>query len=126
MKDSKLYFAVAIFWLLLVSFLLCLPGSEFPKITWLTRIWFDKWIHIFIFFVLVVAGCRAFREKVQVTPSKNIFLQIAVFSLLYGIVMEVVQHYFVPFRGFEIGDIVADGLGCIGGYVFSNKRFLKK
>jgi VanZ family protein len=83
-------------------------------------------VHIFIFFILVITWCRAFRKKVQVTPSKNVFLQITVFSLLYGIVMEVVQHFFIPFRGFEFGDIVADGLGCIGGYVFSNKRFLKK
>jgi VanZ family protein len=126
LKNSKFYFVVAIFWLLLISFLLCLPGTEFPKITWLTRIWLDKWVHIFIFFILVITWCRAFREKVQVTLSKNICLQIAVFSLLYGIVMEVVQHYFIPFRGFESGDILADGLGCAGGYIFSRRRWIKK
>jgi len=126
MKNSNLYFAVAISWFLLVSFLLCLPGTEFPKITWLTRIWIDKWIHIFIFFVLVIAWCSAFREKVQLRKSKKVFLQIAVLCLLYGIAMEMVQQFFIPFRGFEFGDIVADGLGCLGGFVFSKRRFVKK
>jgi len=42
---------------------------------------------------------------------------------LYGILMEIVQKYFIPFRSFDLGDIIADGIGCAAGYLFVIKRF---
>ena len=44
---------------------------------------------------------------------------------LYGIAMEFVQKYFIPFRSFDFGDIIADGIGCVAGYYFSVKKFLQ-
>ena len=57
---------------------------------------------------------------------KNIFLFIAVLSLIYGIGMEIVQKYFIPFRSFDAADIIADGIGCMLGYFISTRKFLKK
>jgi len=42
---------------------------------------------------------------------------------LYGILMELVQKYFIPFRSFDLGDILADGIGCFAGYLFAMKKF---
>jgi VanZ family protein len=116
-RSSSIFIAIA--WLLLVTFLLCLPGSEFPTITWLNKIWFDKWVHIGLFLVLVAVWCRLY-------VNKKTFLQIGLIALLYGVVMELVQHYFIPFRSLDVGDIVADGIGCVAGYYVAVKYFLKK
>jgi VanZ family protein len=45
--------------------------------------------------------------------------------MIYGIGMEIVQHYFVPLRSFDYGDMIADGLGSTAGYFISANRFLK-
>jgi VanZ family protein len=39
--------------------------------------------------------------------------------------MELVQNYFIPFRSFDLFDIIADGVGCAIGYFISIKRFVK-
>ena len=44
-------------------------------------------------------------------------------GIVYGIAMEIVQKYFIPFRSFDLGDIIADGIGCAAGYFFAIKRF---
>ena len=50
---------------------------------------------------------------------------ITILSMIYGIGMEIVQQYFIPFRSFDLGDIIADGVGCTIGYFISIKRFAK-
>lgn len=113
------FFFLAIGWLLVVTILLCLPGTEFPKITWLNKIWFDKWVHTGLFLVLVVVWCRLY-------VNKKTFLCISLLALLYGVAMELVQHFFIPFRSFDAGDIVADGIGSAAGCFIAVKYFLKK
>jgi len=53
------------------------------------------------------------------------FGQIAVYFLIYGIAMELVQKYFIPNRSFDLKDILADGLGCAVGLLIS-RRYIKK
>ena len=128
MAGNRTYFnyTAAVFWFLLVTFLLCLPGTEFPKATWLTRIWIDKWVHIFLFMTLTFLWCRAFKENSNSSASKIKFLKIAITGVVYGITMELIQAGFIPFRGFEIGDIVADMIGAFIGYYFATRRYIKK
>jgi VanZ family protein len=109
----------AIIWLLVVTALLCIPGTRLPKINWDVKLLFDKWIHVFLFLILVVGWCRAYSKP----NSKNIFITITILSILYGIGMEIVQKYFIPFRSFEVGDIIADSIGCIAGCLISMKKF---
>jgi VanZ family protein len=115
---------VAILWLLIVTTLLCIPGTELPKFTWQNKIWLDKWIHIFLFMVLVVLWCRVYsRGKNKVGNTSNIYLRIMVIGIAYGVGMEIVQKYFIPFRSFDVGDIIADAVGCITGYLVLRKMF---
>jgi VanZ family protein len=62
------------------------------------------------------------RTKVGV---KKIFLTVTILSMIYGIGMEIVQHYFIPLRSFDYGDMIADGLGSTAGYFISANRFPK-
>src|SRR5436190_7564604 len=124
LKKNIFPIVFAVIWLLLVTTLLCIPGTKFPKIGWQDKIWLDKWIHIFLFMVLVILWSRAYSHKKNTQrDSRKIFFRIMVIGCFYGIAMELVQKYFIPFRSFDLLDIIADGIGCIVGYLFAIKRF---
>lgn len=107
------------------TFLLLLPGSAFPKENFFTKIQLDKWVHIGIFSLLVFlfnwASLRHYPEG-----NKKWFITVGLAMLVYGIAIEFIQHYFVPNRGFELGDILADAGGVILGILISIRRFYKK
>jgi VanZ family protein len=96
--------------------------------SWITRIpLFDKWIHAGIFMILSMLLCWGVYKIKGASPIlKTYFLRIAVGCLVYGIIMEFVQKYFVPERSFDIGDIIADGAGAFLGSWISARRFIKK
>ena len=119
MKKNVSTIVFAVIWLLIVTTLLCIPGTKLPKIKWDDKLLFDKWIHVILFLILVLAWCRAYSKH----TLKNIFIRITIISILYGIGMEIVQKYFIPFRSFDVGDIIADAVGCIAGYLISMKKF---
>lgn len=112
---------------LVATFLLILPGSAFPTETWLSKIQFDKIVHIGMFAVLVWLFCRAFYQK-KWSSSRlgGIFMYVAIAAILYGIVMEIVQKDFIPNRSFDMLDIVADTAGALVGYIFSSWLYLKR
>ena len=117
----------AIVWLTISTFLLVLPGSSLPKNDWMGKLWLDKWIHVGLFAIMVFLWCWAMtRFEVDPAKWKKGFLLIAILCLAYGIGMEFVQKYFVVNRSFDEGDILADAGGCIAGWVFSGRRYIKK
>jgi VanZ family protein len=120
----KLIFAFL--WLTIVTILLTLPGSAFPKENWFDKIWADKWIHIFLFSVLVFLWAIAMGKKYPTPPKMRSFLLVlACLGLVYGAGMEFIQKYFVPNRSFDTGDILSDALGACMGSVFSWYRYKK-
>jgi VanZ family protein len=119
LNRKPLPFLIAVGYFLVATYLLTLPGSQFPKITWMDKIpLFDKWVHIGLFSILTFLWCR-------VVKTEKAFLSVAIISLLYGIVIEFIQHYFIPYRGFEGWDILADAVGCAIGFLAAKKWLLK-
>lgn len=123
-KSQGVPFIFAVLWLFLVTFLLCTPGTEFPKITWKDRILLDKWIHAALFAVLVLTWCWFYsRKKESASNIKKLFFSLALFGFLYGTGTEIVQELFIPFRSFEIPDLIADGVGVVAGYFIALRKF---
>lgn len=117
----------ALVWLLISTVLLLLPGSAFPKEDWLGKIWFDKWVHVGMFAVLVFLWNWSITGmNTESYHWKKRFTLIALFALAYGIGMEFAQKYFVANRSFDPGDILADAGGCILGWLLSVGRYIKK
>jgi VanZ family protein len=123
LKKNELRLLPALSWVIIVTVLLCLPGSALPQESWFDKIWLDKWIHVILFSVMVILWCR----YASVIEGKKIryFRQIAIYFFLYGIGMELVQKYVIPNRSFDLKDILADGLGCGIGLLISG-RYIKK
>jgi len=110
----KLLFAVL--WLILITVLLTLPGSAFPKENWLNEIWMDKWIHVFLFAVLVFLWAKVVGK---------IYPIMGLLAIIYGIGMEYIQLYFVKNRSFDVGDILADSAGALIGTLIFWYRYKK-
>jgi len=95
-------------WLIFISILFILPGSAIPHSSLFTLIYLDKWVHVFLFAVLVFLWRSAL-----LFPRQAIVL-IAL-SLCYGILVEFVQEFWVPNRSFDVYDMAADLAGSILG-----------
>jgi hypothetical protein len=127
LKSPKTALLIATGWLIICTFLLTIPGSSFPKENWLDKLWVDKWVHIALFTIMVWLWCRAMLPFGFTGARLNkIFLFLALLWLGYGIGMEFVQKHLVANRGFDLWDIVADGLGVMAGYTYSWRRYIKK
>ena len=115
-------FLPGIAWLIITTILLIIPGKELPQ-----ESWFDKWVHIALFSLLVWLWCWGARSiKKQGDELRKIFYLLAFLAFLFGTGMEFVQKYFVPFRSFDGGDIIADGVGAALGLFYSTRKYLKK
>lgn len=127
LKKIKPSFFYPVIWLIISIILLTIPGTAFPKENWLEKIWFDKWVHIGMFAIMVFLWCWALlRMTLAKVKLKNAFILSAILCLVYGIGMEFVQKYFVVNRSFDNGDIIADGVGCLAGLYYSTSRFITK
>ena len=120
LKNNFRWLLLAIGWFILSTVLLTLPGSKFPKEDWLSKIWFDKWVHIFLFAVLTWLWCMVVPRQL-----KNLILA-GILCLAYGIIMEFIQGYCIPNRSFDEGDIIADAVGCLIAVVYCRGRYIKK
>src|SRR5690349_5023388 len=94
---------LAIGWLVFISILFFLPGSAFPTEDWLDRIFFDKWVHLGLFTVLIFLWCSAF----QLGLPRNAWVVILV-TVIYGFLVEFIQKEWIPNRSFDVYDVVAD------------------
>jgi VanZ family protein len=127
LKKIRIFFILALSWFILTIILLILPGSVLPKAVWLDKIWADKWVHIFLFGMLVILWCRYFyKMSFEKKDLKKIFLWLMLSGVLYGVIMEFVQKYFVPNRSFDLGDIIADAIGSLSGFFYSIRQYIKK
>lgn len=101
-KINTLLLATA--WLVLITFLLCIPGNNLPKVGLFNFSQFDKLVHIFMFGMLSFLFCKT-------TNIKKWFFVIASLCTVYGIAMEFVQENWIPNRSFDVLDIAADAVG---------------
>jgi VanZ family protein len=101
--------------IVLIFILLTIPGNQFHTPSkWFGDFPIDKLVHIVLFGSLALSFFFHFEK------SKNQYLQsvrakalVLIFCILYGIGMEFYQKYFVPSRGFEVSDMLADAIGAI-------------
>jgi VanZ family protein len=120
LKNSFKLFIPAIIWFAISFWLLTIPGTALPQITWFDKYQGDKAVHIFMF--ALICFLFSFPLKNSIQKNKWIIL-ITVLGLLYGIAMEFVQKYFIPFRSCDVDDMIADGIGCLTGLWFTKKYF---
>ena len=107
-------------WLLFISVLFFLPGSDLPKSGLFDLPFFDKCVHFGFFAILI------FLWRFLFSSDKKFTWLLLLLALCYGFGVEVIQHYFVSNRSFDLLDVAADMLGAAAGLVFWTRRYIKK
>ncbi len=80
---------------------------------------------MFFYFVLVMLLMRSLHRTYKVLKKRRVY-EILVGIIIYGIAIEMGQHYFFPSRHFEILDIIANIIGTLSGYFTFFKIFKLK
>ncbi|TRZ81287.1 MAG: hypothetical protein D4R91_07930 [Sediminibacterium sp.] len=114
-----------IFEFVLIFILLSMPISGEPGKGWVSYIldlpYADKVIHVGLFGSLALSLFFYFEQYSNIsfrsTRTKALSLIVCI---LFGIGMEYYQKYFVPSRGFEVGDMLADAIGALVALPFFN------
>lgn len=112
MRDSFLLFKFSVIWALLIL-IACTCRVQTDSDIDLGIPFLDKIVHFGMYLILGAIVTCEFR---RITPKyfyKYLF-KILIICTVYGIIIEVVQ-YFLPWRGFEFADMIADGLGAAAG-----------
>jgi VanZ family protein len=126
MKLSFKKFIPGIAWFFVITYLLCLPGNEVPKISWTAKIpLFDKWVHAALFGGLTFLFCWPFyRSSFNAKERLHYFIKIAISASILGLAFEFIQKYFIAGRDYDLLDWAADSLGALIAYWFCKRKFL--
>ncbi|HVZ95764.1 MAG TPA: VanZ family protein [Chitinophagaceae bacterium] len=120
-------FLPGIAWFIIVLVLTCLPGSDLPKIGWMDKIYFDKWVHIGMFGGLTFLFCLPFYKSPFSDKEKlHYFAKIAIASGIWGLAIEFIQRFYVIGRSFDWMDWAADSAGSLIAFLISRKIFISK
>jgi VanZ family protein len=100
-----------------------LPGNDLPSSGFLEAIHFDKFVHLVVYFVLYFLWCYGISKQYQQFPSRyGSEIRIVIAAVLYGVLVEGLQHVLTYQRSFETADIIANTagvtLGLFGWLVF--------
>ena len=108
--SRKLY--VPLGWSIFTQILLSLPGSLFEGSGLFHIPNLDKIAHLGLFGGLALFWNLFYYNRNQASPWI-----ILLFLALYGVAIEYFQFYCIPRRSFDVGDIVADIIGAMCGYL---------
>lgn len=93
------------------------PGASMPTVDSWDFLSFDKLAHFFVFAVLSFLLILGFSKQYTFLFIRyNAVIVAVVFSFVYGLSIELVQT-FIPDRGAELADIVANSLGVFIGWL---------
>jgi len=110
------YNLFGIIWFLLILLMGLTPGESMP----MTNVWdflsFDKIAHFFVFAILTFLFTLGFSKQYTFLFFRYKAAPLAIgISILYGIIIEIGQT-FIPERGLEFTDILANSLGVFAGW----------
>lgn len=104
-----------IIWALVIFVLCAMPGEDIPD-PQLNIPHIDKIVHFGMFFVMAVLLCNELEYQTRLCLRKIFLLTMAI-VLVYGGVIELLQHYFFNRSG-DIFDLLADVAGGMVGCLF--------
>lgn len=117
LSEPKTLFIFGLFYTLVITIVLLLPGKELPKY----ELPIDKLAHVLLQMCLAVIWLIYFFVRNELNLTVRSVGLILTTCFIYGIVIEIIQQRFVVYRQADIWDIAANTLGLILGYIVFNK-----
>lgn len=112
-----------IFWLVIITAVCLIPGRNVPQSPYFS---FDKLFHAAIFGCLVFQLIIGFKKQYTFKRLRYHAVPISiVFSVFYGLFIELLQGIILPDRSFEMMDVLANTLGVMTGWLLFILIFFK-
>lgn len=123
MQKIKTLFIQNVWWLWAIIILLgsILPGQHFPKFNLIDLFSMDKVLHLLCHGILTFLLLVGTKSKQQSILHNKQTWQLVIAVILYGIFIELIQHFFIANRQFDVLDIVANIAGCLIGMLLFKK-----
>ena len=108
-------FLPSIIWGIFIFIMSSFPGDDIPKSFIINIPFADKIIHFFLYFLLVILILLGYFRKSKTDLTIRKFLFAFSISILYGILLEVLQDFVFIMRSADLMDIAANGAGSFIG-----------
>ncbi|MBN7811621.1 VanZ family protein [Algoriphagus sp. H41] len=104
----RLFFACC--WLVAIAIAMLTPGTKLPEVDLFD--FQDKVVHLLVFFVQGYLWSGVGVDKGQASiKNPRILWNFVLFGIAIGIVLESLQQ-FIPFRSFDMIDMIVNGVGA--------------
>ncbi|WP_157963202.1 VanZ family protein [Algoriphagus litoralis] len=115
---------LAISWMIVLALAMLSPGTKFPDIDLFN--FQDKVVHLICFFLQGYLWSGVGVKKGEISlKNTTIWRNFILFGLGCGIVFEFLQQY-IPYRSFDLVDMITNALGaCLGLVGYLKWPFIK-
>jgi len=114
MKQFVLHNFKTILWTIVVVGVCVVPGNEIPSPPIINIPHLDKIVHAGLYFILTVFSVKSFsRQKLVPILNQKPYQSAFVYAVVLGVIVELVQHYFIPTRSGDILDALANSTGSL-------------
>lgn len=104
----------AIVWTGVIFVLVLIPGSDLPDWSWADSLSLDKFIHLGIFYVLIILVLNSLKKiNTNKNPTKRQFFYALCYGLSLSAGTELLQDALYIARKADILDFLANSAGCI-------------
>ncbi|GAA4431885.1 hypothetical protein GCM10023188_19850 [Pontibacter saemangeumensis] len=105
-------------WAAVILLTTLLPSSSMPAVSVWELFSFDSFAHAFLFSVLTFLMIVGLAKQFTFPRLRHYTIRYSLFlSTMFGISIELMQHYFIPGRQGDIIDVLANTIGCLLGIV---------
>lgn len=112
---KNLFFWIAFSWTLVVAYFCLVPSSDIPSVS-IPHL--DKLAHSFFHFVFTILWFLFFKKQVKKRNQTKLLVGSVIFSLFFGIVIEVLQVRLTTTINGDFFDVLANLSGAILAFVF--------
>jgi len=109
----------SIIWGIIILLSCTIPGNKISKVTLLELKHIDKFLHFLMYFIFSLILYLDLRKYINSLKNKYFgYLYIFFISLVWGIIIELIQYYILPNREGSVADIMANIGGMLTGILF--------
>ena len=112
------YNLFTLLWAAMILLLTLLPSASMPPLSIWSLLSFDSFAHAFLFTVLIFLMIVGLKKQFSYLKLRHYAIRVSLFtSVIFGIAIELMQHYFITGRQGDMIDVLADTIGCLIGIV---------
>ncbi len=111
---KNLFFWIALSWTVVVAFFCLTTSNTIPSIN-IPNL--DKLAHAFFHFVFTLLWFLFFKKQVKKRNETKLLLFSCLFSVLFGLAIEVIQAKFTTTRSGDLLDVLANISGAILAFI---------